>query len=95
MNGHKVEEILSKIREYESKMAHVELHDVREAFIDIVVKRVRESVSFSDLVERQLSLYCKPPDPRTFYEVCNQPGHLVRERLITWGIDHPSPEKRG
>lgn len=84
-----VESVLNKLQERESKLAHVEFHNVRAAFISTVAKRVREDKKFEELVGRQLGLYCNVPDPRTFCAVCNEPGHLVRERLIVWCIDHP------
>ena len=81
---------LKRIREQELKMAHVEGHTSRLAFIDTVIRCYNEDdLTFNDLVDRQLSLWCDGyVDSRTFYAVCNEPRHRVRNMLLVWHIDH-------
>jgi len=70
---------------------HVEGHAYRLEFIECVIKRYNEGdLVFNELVDRQLSCFCEGyVDPRTFYDVCNNPRHRVRNMLIVWTIDHP------
>jgi hypothetical protein len=81
---------LKKIRDTEVKLAHVEGHDSRLAFIDTVIRCYNEDdLVFNDLVNRQLSLWCDGyVYPRTFYDVCNEPRHRIRNMLLVWHIDH-------
>ena len=77
-----------KVVDAETHLAHVEGHDVRMAFLDRLTYCYLDP-DFRDLVEKQLSLYCGSPDPRIFVAVCNDPKHVIRNRMIAFEIDHP------
>ena len=88
-----VEEKLVEMLEREMKMEHVELHAVRLAFLNRVWYCANRDISFRELVTKQLDLYCGVPDPRAFVEHCNTPKHLIRNRMLSWDIDHPVKEE--
>jgi len=79
---------LTDIRRRELMYPHVEGHAVRLAFINRVTTCCYADIDFEELVKKQLELYCSGIDGMTFYRVCNEPKHFVRERLLRWDIDH-------
>lgn len=83
-------ESLQAIRDDENMLGHLELHAVRMRFIDLVMEYSLVDKQFAQLVSAQLVLYHNGyTDSRTFYDVCNAPRHMVRQRMLTWYIDHP------
>jgi hypothetical protein len=82
-------EKLAKIAEQEEKLSHIEGHDARLAFItDVCLFCNYQDRSFNQLVQDQLDLICGIPDPRTFVKICNDPQHIIRNKMLSWYPDH-------
>lgn len=60
-------------------------------FLVLMQKYYGIDPTFAELVDKQLSLYCVggPTYPLDFFAVCNDSKHLIRNRMLTWAIDHP------
>ena len=86
---------LTEIFQQEQGLAHIELHDAREAFIRRVDECYGIDQGFDALVDGQLAMYVDEyVDPRTFYAVCNEPRHRIRNMLLCWDIDHRNSNGR-
>ena len=83
-----MEEKLVAVIEREMKLSHVPLHAARLQFLNAMWDYANRDISFREIVEAQLNLYVGIPDPRNLYEHCNSPKHLIRNRMLTWAIDH-------
>ena len=83
-----VESKLVEIKDRDSVYPHVEDHNLRQAWISRVLDCCN-AFDFKELVSKQLDLYCDYPRLDELMEACNTPKHLVRNRLITFQIDHP------
>ena len=71
--------------------SHVTILQQAAIFIKVVIERLGENEEFDNLVENQLS-FCVGrihPDPRWFFQCCNHPHHVIRNRLLSWSNDHP------
>jgi len=92
-------EILKAIQFNNETYSHIELYDVRKMFIEQVIDKYGQYPEFDSIVEKQLDCWyairinhpqkIKVIDSREFYRTCNNPFHLIRNRLIAWHIDHP------
>lgn len=80
---------LWEIKDREVGLSHMEGHKVRMAWIERVLECCRAD-DFKFLIGDQLELYCDYPRLDELMEACNTPKHLVRNRLITFEIDHPN-----
>lgn len=79
------------------KHAHREGHAVRQAFLRILLSRLGKYPEFDALVDKQFSLFCNAEDggwvdPVYFFNTVNNPYHRIRDRLISWYIDHPEDQ---
>jgi len=88
-------EVLYKIREDELTIAHVEGHSMRLDFINLVIKCFGTDEKFNKLIVDQLTLFCSRPSSIAFVSICDHPLHRVRNKLITWYIDHHLPSAEG
>lgn len=89
-----IEETMVEIIEREMAMSHVELHKVRLRFFEGMWDYSNKDLTFRHLVKSQLELYCGTPDPRDLYRACNSPKHLIRNRMLSWDIDHPTSSEQ-
>lgn len=88
--------VLDDLLVEEVRMAHVEGHEARKAFINTVRLRLGKDKKFDALVQSQLDLLLgEYLDPRTFCAICNSSTHKIRNMLITWCIDHPEEANQG
>jgi len=88
-----IEEKLLKVLEHEMKLSHLELHGARLAFFKRVWDCANRDISFRELVSKQFELYVGIPDSRDLYAHINSPRHVIRNRLLSWAIDHPELEE--
>jgi hypothetical protein len=80
---------LAGMRKQALMYPNLQAHESRLTFIDDVIGLCRKDAGFAELVNGVLNNYVNEPDPVTFHGVCNHPAHKVRNRMITWYIDHP------
>ena len=69
--------------------------DSRVAFISDVLARYGKYPEFDKLVDAQVALFCGEISPHKFVTICNSPTHAIRNKLITWYIDHPEEREKG
>ncbi len=86
---------IMKIKEEGALYPHIPKYDLYKSFLDRVIYCYLRDSKFAELVDRQLSLYYQERvHIMDFYETCNIPGHLIRERMIVWDIDHPEEKEK-
>jgi len=80
---------ITDLIDHEKKYNHVSLSDARISFFERLIYCANRDEEFAKILETQLSLYCLPPDNIAFFETCNSPKHVLRNRMIVFEIDHP------
>ena len=77
------------------QFSHVQELQNAKLFISFILRVLGRDAGFDLLVKQQLefSVGRVHPPPRWFHCCANDPHHIIRNRMLSWQIDHPEEGK--